>query len=115
MGTLAVALFAKSFRRAGGLAGSAKAAADPRPAEPWLPVLLRTGGLVAILLAYGLLLPLAGYAVTIGALVLASGWLAGARFGPTLWLCAALSGPLLWALFDRLLQVRMPAGSWWGA
>jgi putative tricarboxylic transport membrane protein len=109
MGAAAVALFVKSFR------GPAKAGSDPaEAAEPWLPVLLRTGGLVAILLLYALLLPLAGYVVAISALMLASGWLAGAAFRPTLWLCAGLGGPLLWTLFDRLLQVRMPVGTWWG-
>lgn len=109
MGAAAVALFVKSFR------GPAPAGSDDREAaEPWLPVLLRTGGLVAILLLYGLLLPRAGYVVAISALMLASGWLAGAAFGRTLWLCAGLGGPLLWALFDRLLQVRMPVGTWWG-
>jgi putative tricarboxylic transport membrane protein len=112
MGAAAVALFVKSFRGPAG--GSQGDNGETDAAETWLPVLLRTAGLVAILLLYALLLPRAGYVLAISALMLASGWLAGAAFRPTLWLCAGLGGPLLWTLFDRLLQVRMPVGTWWG-
>ena len=76
-------------------------------------IALRTGALVAILLGYGAALPLAGYPLSVSLLVLASGRLAGAPFRPPLLLCAVLAGPLLWALFDWLLQVRMPVGTLW--
>jgi putative tricarboxylic transport membrane protein len=102
----AVALFAKSF--SGGLPGTASARADkPR-------AVLRTTGLVLILIAYGLLLPWLGYPLTISLLVGAVGWLAGAAPRLPLLLCAAVSGPALWAMFDRALQVRMPGGTLWG-
>ena len=105
MAVVALALFAKSFR-----AGPSSTANER---SGW-PALLRTGGLVGVLLAYALLLPWLGYALTVSLLVLASGRLAGAAWQRPLWLCAAVAGPGLWLLFDRLLQVRMPLGSLWG-
>ena len=107
MALAALALFAKTFvgRAATAEAGQAEAG---RP-SPW-----RTAGLAAVLLAYGALLPWFGYALMVSLLVGACGWLAGARFKTPLLLFAALSGPGLWALFDRLLQVRMPVGTLWG-
>ena len=93
--------------------GKGKAAVALPTANRW-PQIARTTALVLILLAYAALLPWLGYTLSINLLVLASGWLAGAAFKPTLWAYAALSGPALWALFDQLLQVRMPVGLIWG-
>jgi len=116
MALAAVALFAKSFIL--GKAGAADGGAEPDKADERglgaLAAAARTLGLVAILVAYGLLLPGLGYPLTISLLVLAAGRLAGAAFKAPLLLCALFSGPLLWALFDRALQVRMPIGSFWG-
>jgi putative tricarboxylic transport membrane protein len=124
MGLAAVALFGKSFLSAGSKPGAAAVAtteapsqaptdADANPAEPWQAAAGRTAGLVAILVAYGLLLPWLGYTLTVALLVLTSGWLAGAPLKPPLLLCAVAAGPLLWALFDWALRVRMPVGSLW--
>lgn len=115
----AVALFAKSF------IGAAPAAPTPMPASvptatPAKPPAdrrsfwLRTLGLVLILCGYTLLLPLVGYTLSISLLVLSAGALAGAALRWPLLLAAALAGPVMWVLFSLLLQVRMPAGSWWG-
>ena len=109
----AVALFAKSFIVGKAAAAHGGAEADERGLSAFA-IAARTLGLVAILVAYGLLLPWLGYALTISLLVLAAGWLAGAALKAPLLLCALFSGPLLWALFDRALQVRMPLGSFWG-
>ena len=105
MAVVALALFAKSFRSGPSSTSNERGG--------W-PALLRTAGLVLVLLAYALLLPCLGYALTVSLLVLASGRLAGAAWQRPLWLCAAVAGPGLWLLFDRLLQVRMPLGSLWG-
>ena len=133
MAVAAVALFAKSFS-AGTTKTTEAAQAESsdvnvnvnvndngngndrsnRAAMDWQAVAIRTAGLVAILLAYGLLLPVLGYPLTVSLLVLACGWLAGAPLKMPLLLFAALSGPLLWAMFDWALQVRMPVGSLWG-
>lgn len=109
----AVALFARTWLRRPQSAPVIGQAADT-PRGPAWPVIARTSALVAILLAFAALLPMLGYALSISALVLACGWLAGAAFKLTLWLCAAGAGPGLWLLFDRLLQVRMPVGTLWG-
>ena len=108
MALAAVALFGKSFL---GVA-PAKAVSDG-DAMGWQAFVLRTGGLVALLLGYGLLLPVLGYPLTVSLLVLASGRLAGAPLKAPLLLFGLLCGPLLWAMFDQALQVRMPVGSLW--
>jgi len=112
----AVALFIKTFMGRDAAASTAQAQAEStgEKADEETGGLWRTAGLVLILIGYGLLLPRLGYPLTVSLLVLASGWLAGAAFKLPLWLCAALTGPLLWGLFDQLLQVRMPVGSFWG-
>jgi hypothetical protein len=104
----AVALFAKSFR--GGAAATSPA---DETGPGWRAIALRTAGLVAILVGYGLALPLLGYPMTVSLLVLATGWHAGAAMRWPLLLCAAIAGPLLWALFDWALKVRMPVGMLW--
>ena len=104
----ALALFAKSFM------GVAPANDEAGAPIAWREPLLRTTGLVLILVGYGLLLPWWGYALTVSLLFLAVGALAGAALRWPLFACAAAAGPLLWAIFDRALQVRMPAGTLWG-
>lgn len=114
MGVAAVALFIKSFAAAPPHEGkSDRADGAERRGAAAASVLLRSGGLVLILIGYGALLPVLGYALTVSLLVLASGWLAGAPLRTPLLLCAAVAGPALWALFDQALQVRMPPGSVW--
>ncbi len=118
MALAALALFVKSFRQpAKTPVTKAEASATAPSAEPpdphtlgWQAALLRTSGLVLILLAYAALLPLLGYPITISLLIAAVGRLAGAPLRTPLWACALLGGPLLWLLFDQLLQVRMPRG-----
>ncbi len=127
----AVALFGKSFigarhdatgdksRRTTPIdpseaAAAARAKAPTATASDRRRFITRTAGLVLILVGYTLLLPLAGYMLSIGLLVLSAGWLAGAPLRAPLLLAAAVAGPLFWMLFGYLLQVRMPAGSWWG-
>ena len=121
MGAAAVALFAKSFIGSDPTAAITSAnainAAAPATADDqrllWSHKLLRTGVLVLILIGYGVLLPLLGYPLTVGLLVGASGWLAGAAPRWPLAVFAAASGALLWLLFDQLLRVRMPVGTLW--
>jgi hypothetical protein len=92
-------------------------AVDEAPApSPWRSHQLALG-LLAILAVYVLLLPLAGYAVSVALLLAAVGWLAGARAPKTLALSAALGALGLWILFSVVLGIRLPAGLWpaaWG-
>jgi putative tricarboxylic transport membrane protein len=118
MALAAVALFAKSFFGGAGRAATVepqdktRGERDGKTPSGW-GAAKRTVGLVAILAAYGLLLPWLGYPLSIGLLVLASGWLAGAPFKAPLLMCAVAAGPVLWAIFDWALRVRMPVGSLW--
>ncbi|MCJ7800018.1 MAG: tripartite tricarboxylate transporter TctB family protein [Polaromonas sp.] len=69
-------------------------------------------GLLAVLVVYVLILPLAGYWISIALLLGAVAWLVGARTPKTLLLCAVLGASALWLLFSMALQVRMPSGLW---
>lgn len=69
-------------------------------------------GLLAVLVTYVLILPLAGYWTSIALLLGAVAWLVGARAPRTLLLCAVLGASALWLLFSMALQVRMPPGVW---
>jgi putative tricarboxylic transport membrane protein len=69
-------------------------------------------GLLLILVAYVFLLPILGYVLSIGLLVGAAAWFAGARAYTSLALCAVLAGPLLWFVFDWTLEIRLPVGLW---
>lgn len=68
--------------------------------------------LLAVLVVYLLILPLAGYWASIALLLAAVAWLVGARALKTLLLCAVLGASALWLLFSMALQVRMPPGVW---
>lgn len=66
--------------------------------------------LLAVLAAYVAALPVLGYLLAMPLLMAGVAWLAGARAHRTVLLVAAVGGPLLWFTFDRVLQVRLPAG-----
>jgi len=69
-------------------------------------------GLLLILALYVCLLPFVGYVVSVGILVAAVAWFAGARSHASLVMCSALAGPVLWLVFDWALEIRLPAGLW---
>lgn len=69
-------------------------------------------GLLLILAAYVFLLPILGYVLSVGLLVGAAAWFAGARRYTSLALCAVLAGPVLWFVFDWTLEIRLPVGLW---
>ena len=106
-------LFLKSFKsKAGMLQESVEAIEDPMAEggsdHPHAMAL----GLLLILALYVFLLPILGYAVSVGLLVGASAWFAGARRYTSLVLCALLAGPVLWFVFDWTLEIRLPVGLW---
>lgn len=81
------------------------------PHLPWRAEKLALA-LLAVLTVYMLVLPLAGYTVSIALLIAAVAWLVGARAPRTVAL-SALGGALgLYGLFTVLLQIRMPPGMW---
>lgn len=111
-----VGLLLKSFfiaRPAVEATGSADAAGDseaPTGAEK-NHSLRMAAGLLAILVVYAIVLPTAGYAISISLLVFAIAVLAGARLNLTLALCTALSGVAFWFLFQFALGIAMPKGA----
>ncbi len=68
--------------------------------------------LLAVLLVYMLVLPLAGYTVSIALLIAAVAWLVGARAPRTVALSAVGGALGLYGLFTVLLQIHMPPGLW---
>jgi cell division protein FtsW (lipid II flippase) len=73
---------------------------------------LRALGMLAIGVAYLILLPLIGYAVSLALLIFAAAWYQeGAR---RKWLIptAIIGAGLFWLIFVQLLQIDQPAGFW---
>jgi len=105
----------KSFAKGSSPASSASSAAatdDPaEPASPWRPHQLALG-LLALLALYVLVLPLAGYWLSIALLIAGVSALAGARAPGVMAACGVLGASTLYALFTLLLKIRMPAGLW---
>jgi putative tricarboxylic transport membrane protein len=69
-------------------------------------------GLLLILAVYVALLPVLGYVLSIGLLIGAVAWFAGARQLFSVIACMVVAGPLLWLLFDWALEIRLPVGLW---
>jgi hypothetical protein len=102
-------LFAKSFKtKAGMLTETEGETAEGGSEHPHAMAL----GLLLILAAYVFLLPILGYVLSVGLLVGAAAWFAGARRYTSLVLCAVLAGPVLWFVFDWTLEIRLPVGLW---
>ncbi len=106
-------LFVKSFKSKAGMLTATKEdvaeeAAKGGSEHPHAMAL----GLLLILAAYVFLLPILGYVMSVGLLVGAAAWFAGARKYTSLALCAVLAGPVLWFVFDWTLEIRLPVGLW---
>lgn len=100
-----VALLLKASRRS---AGQRKAAPeDTSWAAHWLAL-----ALLGVLAAYVLVLPVAGYWVSVALLIGAVSALVGARDLKVIAACSVLGASGLYALFTLLLKIRMPAGLW---
>ena len=68
--------------------------------------------LLGVLAAYVLVLPVAGYWVSVALLIGAVSALVGARDVKVILACSVLGASGLYALFSLLLNIRMPAGLW---
>ena len=102
-------LLLKSLRPAKTKSASGHSAAGQ--ATPWAAHGLALG-LLAVLSVYVLVLPVAGYWVSVALLIGAVSALVGAREGKTILACSVLGASGLYALFTLLLKIRMPAGLW---
>ena len=68
--------------------------------------------LLAVLAAYVLVLPVAGYWVSVALLIGAVSALVGARDRKVILACSVLGASGLYTLFTLLLKIRLPAGLW---
>ena len=68
--------------------------------------------LLAVLAGYVLVLPVAGYWVSVALLIGAVSALVGARDRKTILACSVLGASSLYTLFTLLLKIHMPAGLW---
>lgn len=83
----------------------------PQASPPWRAEKLALA-LLCALVGYVLLLPIAGYVLSIGLLIATVAYLVGAREHRTVALCAVGGSLGLYGLFTVLLQIRMPPGLW---
>ena len=95
-----------------GLALAGRGIAQPAASNDDAPpdAYRRAAGLLAILVAYLLVVPVAGYAVSIAALIAAVAWYAGAKPDGTMVAAAVGGAALFWFMFGYLLGIPMPAG-----
>lgn len=70
----------------------------------------RAAGLLAILVAYLFVVPMAGYAISIAALIAAVAWYAGAKPDGTMVAAAIGGAALFWFMFGYLLGIPLPTG-----
>jgi putative tricarboxylic transport membrane protein len=70
-------------------------------------------GLLAILAMYVVVLPYMGYIASTALLIGAVARFSGAAFGRNMLLASIAGGLVLWVLFDPLLEISLPVGSWW--
>lgn len=102
----AAALLLKSSRRSASPASQGAAATTDWTAHKLALSLL------AVLVGYVLVLPVAGYGVSVALLIAAVSALVGARDRKVILACSVLGALGLYALFTLLLKIRMPAGLW---
>jgi putative tricarboxylic transport membrane protein len=70
-------------------------------------------GLLGLLAAYVAVLPFAGYIPSTALLIAAVAWFAGGERNRNLIVVAIAGAVALWLMFDPMLDVSLPAGSWW--
>jgi hypothetical protein len=102
----AAALLLKASLRTADTAGN-----EAQEPTPWASHRLALY-LLGVLAAYVLVLPVAGYWVSVALLIGAVSALVGARDVKVIAACSVLGASSLYVLFTLLLKIRMPAGLW---
>jgi hypothetical protein len=69
--------------------------------------------LLAMLAAYVALLPHAGYVASTALLIAGVAWLSGAKRSWRLPVIAIAGSVFLWGMFDPMLSIPLPPGTWW--
>lgn len=109
LGVLAVAMIARSLAER-----AAQPSAEPADQPPFgerMRPHLRAAGVLAIGVAYLLVVPYLGYALGIGALILAVSMYIGAPLGLRSVVTSALGGVIFHLLFVELLGIPLPEGA----
>lgn len=91
---------------------AAPSVAGSNPCAPMRPHLLALG-MLAILMVYVVVVPHVGYVAATALLIGAVARFAGVSFDRNLPLVAIAGGLVLWLLFDPVLGISLPVGSWW--
>jgi hypothetical protein len=74
---------------------------------------LQALGLLAMLAAYVALLPHAGYVASTALLIAGVAWFSGGNRSWQLPVIAIAGSVFLWVMFDPMLSIPLPAGTWW--
>ena len=111
MASLGVVLCLRALLR--GRVDTASTSAANRDWTPALRPHVQALGLLAILAAYVALVPFAGYIPSTALLIGAVAWFSGAPRNRGLIVVAMAGAVALWLMFDPMLGVSLPAGSWW--
>jgi hypothetical protein len=74
--------------------------------------LLRVGGLLGIGAAYLLVLPWAGYPLSLAGLIVAVAWYQGGRLDRRVVAVGVGGAVVLWLVFAQLLGIQYPLGVW---
>jgi putative tricarboxylic transport membrane protein len=95
-----------------GLVLAGRSVLRPAAADDDLPMLahLRAAGLLAILIIYLLAVPVAGYPLSVVALIAAVAVYAGARVNAKLAVTAVTGAVAFWLMFGWLLGIQLPVG-----
>ena len=112
MAALGAILCVRAFLRGGTDGAGASVASEPHTTIVQPPH-MQALGLFAILATYIGLLPYAGYAVSTTLLIAAVAWFAGASRSYRLPIIAIAGSVFLWLMFDPMLGIPLPVGSWW--
>ncbi len=92
------------------LAGSRRA--DPGAPLVAVHVLRRVAGLLAIGVAYVVLVPWAGYPLAIAGLIIGTSFYQGGRLDGRMVAVGVLGAAVLWLVFVQVLGVAQPTGAW---
>ena len=105
---LAVVMLSSALRRRRAQTGQS---ADGQP-DRSLRTIGRVIGMLALGAIYILIVPIAGYLISIAALIGGTAYYQGGRLTKQVLLVAAAGAAVLWMVFVMLLRIPQPAGIW---
>jgi putative tricarboxylic transport membrane protein len=112
LGVLSALLILQSLLAQRRRAAATADAAQRETARAERHAAFRALGMLAIGVAYLVLLPLIGYAVTLALLIVAAAWYQEGKRRPWLIPIAIVGAGCFWVVFVEVLQIAQPAGFW---